>query len=178
VFWVGHMKEIIIVAGPNGAGKTSFARNYLVPEVEDIVFVNADEIARELIESGHNPNQVNIAAGRIMLQQIDDLTKSGVEVMFETTLATLIYRRKILLWQSAGYSVALMYLSLPDVESSLRRVARRVANGGHGIPEATVRQRFIRSRHYFENFYKPIVNQWYAWESVEGDFELTEAWDD
>ncbi len=41
-------KEMIIIAGPNGAANTSFANAHLPAATNDLVFVNADEIAREL----------------------------------------------------------------------------------------------------------------------------------
>jgi predicted ABC-type ATPase len=171
------VKEIIIVAGPNGAGKTSFANQYLPAVQEGLVYVNADEIARELIAAGAETGSVNIAAGRLMLERLDALTKAGTEVMFETTLATRIYVRRIALWQRAGYTVSLIYLRLPHVDASLSRVAKRVAAGGHDIPEATIRQRFSRSLQYLDSLYKPLVDDWYIWESLEGDFILAETWD-
>jgi predicted ABC-type ATPase len=61
------LKEIIIVAGPNGAGKTSFANQYLPAVQERLVYVNADEIARELVIAGVEYSSVNLAAGRLML---------------------------------------------------------------------------------------------------------------
>lgn len=82
------MPDIIIVAGPNGAGKTSFANEYLPYEREGLVFLNADEIARELQTSGNAPDSVEIAAGRLMLQRMDASISAGLELMFETTLAT------------------------------------------------------------------------------------------
>jgi len=172
------MKEIIIIAGPNGAGKTSFANQYLPEAREGLVFVNADEIARSLTAAGHALQNVDIAAGRLMLQQIDRLTSDGRELMFETTLATRLYQRKIPIWRASGYLVALIYLRVASVEVSINRVARRVAAGGHDIPEGTIRQRFTRSLDYFQTIYKPIVDEWYVWDSLEGDFEMVEAWDD
>ena len=174
----GDKKEIIIVAGPNGAGKTSFANAYLPPELERLSFVNADEIARELADLGHRPQYIDFAAGRLMLRRIENVLDAGVELMFETTLAMRLYARLIPQWQSRGYQVALIYLRLPDVETSIARVARRVAAGGHSIPDDTIRRRFARSLEYFENLYKPIVDEWYVWVSLEGDFELAEAWND
>jgi|RhiMethySRZTD1v2_1073278.scaffolds.fasta_scaffold435622_1 hypothetical protein len=47
---VWPMQEIIIVAGPNGAGKTSFANEYLFAFRGRFVFINADEIAREIAD--------------------------------------------------------------------------------------------------------------------------------
>jgi predicted ABC-type ATPase len=98
--------------------------------------------------------------------------------MFETTLASLTYARKIAAWQKRGYNVALIYLRLPNVEASLARVRRRVSAGGHNVPEAVIRQRFGKSLDYFENLYKPLVDEWYVWDSREGEFLLSEAWDE
>ena len=53
-----------------------------------------------------------------------------------------------------------------------------MARGGHNIPEATIRRRFRMSLEYLEKLYKPIVDEWYVWNSLEGDFELAQAWDD
>jgi predicted ABC-type ATPase len=113
-----------------------------------------------------------------MLGQIDELVAARTEFMFETTLASLSYAQKIPAWKKAGYSVALIYLRLPDVEASIARVRRRVEAGGHNIPEAVIRKRFAKSARYFETLYKPIVDEWYVWESLEGDFQIVEAWDD
>jgi predicted ABC-type ATPase len=46
------MPQIIIIAGPDGAGRTSFANKHLDKPRADLVYVDADEIARDLIASG------------------------------------------------------------------------------------------------------------------------------
>ena len=173
-----QMPRLIIVAGPNGSGKTSFARELLSAAPANYVFVNADEIARVLRASGDDVVSVDFAAARLMLGQIDDVIANRRDLMFETTLATLTYLRKIPIWQAAGYTVGLIYLMLPNVEASIARVARRVAAGGHSIPEVAIRQRFGRSLDCLEKLYKPIVNEWYVCDSLEGTIEIAEAWDD
>jgi len=95
----------------------------------------------------------------------------------ETTLATRTYAQKIPKWRERGYVVSIAYLRLASPEESLARVQRRVAAGGHGIPETTIRRRFGKSLVYFETVFKPIVDEWYVWESREGSFFLMEAWD-
>jgi predicted AAA+ superfamily ATPase len=37
-------------------------------------------------------------------------------------------------------------------------------------------RRFEKSLLYFETIYKPIVDEWYIWESREGAFVLVDAW--
>ena len=142
------MPDIIIVAGPNGAGKTSFANIYL-PEVRQrFVYINADEIAREAPYTHLSEPRRSLQAGREMLARIDAKTRSGIGLMFETTLATLVHAKKIPGWRANGYRVALIYLRLPDPQASIRRVVLRVGGGGHDIPEATIRRRFGLSLKY------------------------------
>lgn len=77
-----------------------------------------------------------------------------------------------------GYVVSLIYLLLPSIDASIERVRRRVAAGGHDIPEEVIRRRFGRSIANLENIYKSLVDDWYIWDSLEGDFNLVQAWDD
>jgi predicted ABC-type ATPase len=166
--------DILIVAGPNGAGKTTFADEYLKSERKDFVFVNADEIARALAEPAQSRTRLDRRAGREMLAQFDTLVASGQSFAFETTLASLIYAQKIPPWRRQGYAIALIYLRLPNVEMSLNRVRQRVTAGGHGIPEEVIRRRFAKSADYFETIYKPLVDEWYVWDSLEDEFRRAE----
>ena len=43
-----------------------------------------------------------------------------------------------------GYQIRLNFILVDDVELSLERIANRVQNGGHGIPESVVRQRHAK----------------------------------
>jgi predicted ABC-type ATPase len=171
------MPDLIIIAGPNGAGKTTFANRFL-NDRPDLRFVNADEIERSLPERDHSSTERNIRAGRVMLEMIDALTESRASFVIETTLASLTYAVKIPEWRAAGYSVQLIYLRLPNADASVARVAKRVALGGHDIPERDIRRRFTRSLDYLESRYKPIVDEWYIWESLEDEApRLIAAWD-
>ena len=105
-----------------------------------------------------------------MLDRIDGLVSGGSDFAFETTLATLTYARKIPIWRKRDYQVSLIYLRLGSVAESLVRVRKRVAAGGHNIPEETIKRRFSKSVEYFELIYKPIVDAWYVRESREGVF--------
>jgi predicted ABC-type ATPase len=129
------MPEIIIIAGPKGAGKTSFAKEYLDADRMAFTFVNADEIARGLATVSATRANIDLAAARAMLDQIEDLAHRHADFVVETTLASLTYATKISGWRRSGYRVVLFYLRLPSVEASIARVARRVAAGGHDIPE-------------------------------------------
>lgn len=83
------MPTLIIVAGPNGAGKTSFANKHFETPGVNLYYLNADEIARGLVNARLSQGELDIRAGREMLGQIDALVDAGASFMFETTLASL-----------------------------------------------------------------------------------------
>jgi predicted ABC-type ATPase len=124
------------------------------------------------------PAQRDLRAGRIMLRQIDELARSGAEFMFETTLTTLSYALRIPRWRAGGHHVSLVYLRLPDADASVSRVRRRVAAGGHDVPEAVIRRRFARSLDCLEHRYKPLVDEWYVYDSIDNEFRPAERWDE
>ena len=133
--------KIIIIAGPNGAGKTTFAREFLPNEADCLQFVNADLIAAGL--SPFAPEAAALQAGRLMLTQIADHLAHRRSFAFETTLSGVAYAHQIPKWRTWGYAVALHFLALPDADMAVARVAQRVKQGGHNIPEAVIRRRFV-----------------------------------
>ena len=151
-------KKIIIIAGPNGAGKTSFARTFLPKEAQCLRFINADLIAAGL--SPFAPEVAAIKAGRVMLEEIAACVRREESFAFETTLSGLGYLRHIQQWRAQGYLVSLYFLALPNVEAAIARVAERVRQGGHNIPEAVIRRRFIAGLRNFEQHYKAEVDDW------------------
>ncbi|HXU40342.1 MAG TPA: zeta toxin family protein [Blastocatellia bacterium] len=151
-------QKIVIIAGPNGAGKTTFARQFLPNEADCPVFVNADLIAAAL--APFSPETAAIRAGRLMLEEIDNHVHRGESFAFETTLSGLMYARFIPKWRVQGYRVKLIYLSLPNAEMAVDRVAYRVAQGGHSIPEAVIRRRFEAGWKHFNAIYKFLVDAW------------------
>lgn len=73
-----------IIAGPNGAGKTTFALKYLPEVAPGTAFINADLIAAGL--SPLAPDQQQLAASRLFLQQIALHVIAEQDFAFETTL--------------------------------------------------------------------------------------------
>ncbi len=76
------MKEVVVLGGPNGAGKTTASRAILFG-LGIRHFVNADEIAHGL--SPIEPAAADIAAGRLVLMRIRELTQAGESFALETT---------------------------------------------------------------------------------------------
>lgn len=162
------MPTAVLLAGPNGAGKTTFINQFLRERAAAFHFVNPDEVARD-VPAG--PNR-DLAAGRLVLERLDELAADRADFVLETTLATRSHAVRIRQWKAAGYRVELIYLRLPSVDASIARVARRVERGGHGIPEADLRRRFPLSLDYLETIYKPLADSWKVYLGGDGAPEL------
>lgn len=150
--------KVIIIAGPNGAGKTTFAREFLPVDADCPIFVNADLIAAGLAPFA--PETAALQAGRIMLGELARHFAARENFAFETTLSGRGYLHHIRQWQNAGYEVKLIFLQLDSAYEAIARVAQRVRQGGHHIPEAVVRRRFAAGQENFHRLYAPLVNSW------------------
>jgi predicted ABC-type ATPase len=158
-----NLKKIIIIAGPNGAGKTTFARDFLPAEARTLRFINADLIAAGL--APFNPESASFKAGRLMIEEIDECVDAGQSFAFETTLSGMSYLKKIAGWRACGYQVKLWFLSLPNEQIAVSRVARRVLQGGHNIPDDVIRRRFKAGLENFHQHYEQAVDSWALYDS-------------
>jgi predicted ABC-type ATPase len=148
----------IVIAGPNGAGKTTFARAYLLGIAGISRFVNADLLAAGL--SPLRPEQEAIAAGRIFLAELERLARLRVDFAFEMTMSGTAHAARLKRWKAEGYEIEIVFLRLPSVELSLRRVAARVRQGGHNVPEEDIIRRFERGWKNFQEIYRPLADTW------------------
>ena len=162
--------NLYIIAGPNGAGKTTASYNLLPNVLHCPNFVNADEIARGL--SPFAPETVAIQAGRIMLQRIEELLPQKVDFAIETTLATRSYVDLVHRAQALGYKVHLIFFFLENEEQAIARVAQRVSNGGHNIPEEDIRRRFKRGIFNLINLYMPICDSVLVYNNAHGNAKM------
>ncbi len=148
--------KALIIAGPNGAGKTTFARSFLPKEAQVLRFINADLIAAGL--SPFAPEQMAIKAGRLMLQEVKEAVEQRESFAIETTLSGSAYLKHIRMWQSLGYEVSLFFLQLSSVELAIERVAQRVKQGGHDIPEPVIRRRYQAGLDNFAKYAEQVDN--------------------
>ena len=135
-----------MLAGTNGAGKSSVAGAMLRESGGD--YFNPDEVARQLRERDAKLDQAaaNALAWKLGVRQLERAIREGLDYFFETTLGgrTIVARLEQAL--AAGHEVRIWYAGLDSPEAHLARVAARVRDGGHDIPEADVRRRFDQSR--------------------------------
>jgi predicted ABC-type ATPase len=150
--------HIIILADPNGAGKSTSAPVLLRDTFAVEEFVNADSIAQGL--SAFRPESVGLEAGRIMLKRLQELVGKRANFAFETTLASRTFVPWLKQLAAVGYKSHLMFLTLPDAEAAIARVASRVNLGGHNVPASDIRRRFAVGLKNLFHLYMPVVSSW------------------
>lgn len=165
--------RIIIIGGANGSGKTTLAREYVA--VENIKYLGADEIARELNEE--KPEDAAIKAARLFSQRLHDLLKNRESFVVESTLSGLSLQRRIEKTRKFGYAVEVVFVYLDSAELCVQRVAARVAQGGHHVLSEDVRRRFSRVNRNFWNIYKEIADKWNLFFDVTDSFQQIAAAD-
>ncbi len=150
--------QIVLLAGPNGAGKSTLAPELLQGAFAVDEFVNADAIAVGL--SAFKPASAAIAAGRVMLRRLDDLAAARADFAFESTLAARTFAPWLRTQRAAGYRVHIVFVSLPDADTAVQRVAERVRGGGHDVPESSVRRRYEAGLRNFHGLYRALATSW------------------
>ncbi len=151
------MKRLMMIAGPNGAGKTTTANTFLLRQ-KDIYddFLNADHIARGL--SPLHPESMNRQAGELMVQRFRNCLNLGESFAFETTASGLSYATHLKKAKGIGYEINLVYLWISSPDQAIKRVAQRVKQGGHNIPEEDIRRRYYRGLSNILKLYLPLAD--------------------
>lgn len=152
------MARLYIISGCNGAGKTTASYTVLPDLLNLHTFVNADEIADEL--SPQEPEREMIRASRLMLERVEQLIERDEDFAVETTLATKSLAGMISRAQHKGYMVGIFYFWLKNPELAIKRVAMRVAAGGHNIPTDTIVRRYRQGMENLRKIYLPLCNYW------------------
>jgi predicted ABC-type ATPase len=151
-------KNVYIIAGPNGSGKTTFAETFLPEYAKCDRFINADLIAQGL--SPFSPSQVAIKSGKLVLEQIKELSSAGLDFGFETTLSGVTYLKYFKMLREKGYKIHIFFLWIPSPQLAIARVKDRVVKGGHDVPVEDIRRRFERSTGKFFKEYRLLADRW------------------
>lgn len=143
------MKQLWMLVGGNGAGKSTFYDIALKPL--GMPFINADIIARELYPDDPEANSYN--AARLAEATRFKLLQAGRSFCFETVFSHPSKVDFIAMARALGYQVILVVIHLDNSELNKMRIAQRVTEGGHNVPEDKVESRIAR---FLDNVVKAI----------------------
>ena len=138
--------RIYVLAGTNGAGKSSIGGAIFRQKGAD--YFDPDEAARRILSanpamSQQEANSTAWSAGKRLLEQAIEERR---DFAFETTLGGRTITALLTYALAAGIEVLVWYVGLASPELHIARVLSRVNKGGHDIPEAKIRERYVASR--------------------------------
>lgn len=133
-------KQLWLLAGGNGAGKTTFYRLQLEPL--GMPFVNADVLAKQLHPD--QPEQHSYEAARIAEAIRLRLLQDGRTFCFETFFSHPSKIDFVANAKALGYEIVLVFIHLEQTQLNLARVAQRMSEGGHAVPDEKVKARIPR----------------------------------
>ena len=133
-------KQLWVLAGGNGVGKTTFYKTRLEPL--GLPLLNADILARQLYPE--QPEQHSYEAAKIAESMRMQLLKQGRTFCFETVFSHPSKIDFIAQAKAMGYEIVLVFIHLDRVSLNQARVAQRVSEGGHHVPEDKVSSRIPR----------------------------------
>ncbi len=130
------MKIYIIIGGMEGVGKSIFT-GVLKSQTTDLgTIVDVDKITAQM-------GGKSLEGGKWAICVMESCVKDGISFTQETTLSGHRVRATANRAKEAGYYIRLYYIGLDTTEESKRRIANRVARGGHNIDTEDVGRRFL-----------------------------------
>lgn len=142
----GRKPSIYVLAGPNGGGKSSILGEMMVQSGTD--FINPDREASRVRRDNAalTTEEANAIAWRFGRDLLEQAVRERLNFAFETTLGGHTIPGLLEYACSVGIEVKVWFVCLATAEMHLQRVRARVAQGGHDIPEAKIRERYDASR--------------------------------
>jgi predicted ABC-type ATPase len=145
----------VLVGGINGAGKSTFSQTpdtlvelLELSSAESIEVLNPDTLTRRITQE--RPEIALDEANKQAADETDELVRKRIEsreghFVVETVLSTEKYKPVFERARQLGWNILFVYVALISVDEAIRRVAHRVTQGGHDVPEAKIRQRWPKS---------------------------------
>jgi len=138
--------EILMFTGPNGAGKTTIAGEYVKVNNIGLDYVNPDIYEKKFFSHVQDYIQRIVAAADYALEVREQNLANRQSFMFETVVTEDQHE-----WLKLGYvkraieqgaTLNSVIVLNRDVSVSLARNLERISQGGHGVPEDTIRRRY------------------------------------
>ena len=134
---------LYLIAGPNGAGKSTLYEQVLKPKVQ-APFINADLIQKT--ELSDQSVAGSYAAAKLAAQRRAEYIAQKCSFVTESTFSHPSKLELLQQARAAGFIIMVFHVGVADAELSVRRVALRVTEGGHDVPEDKIRERFARNK--------------------------------
>lgn len=133
--------EIVILVGGNGSGKTTYYNTFLAKF--GLPFINADIIAKK--QFGDQAEARSSDAAKIAEDTRNRLMDARESFCFETVFSHVSKVDFLVQAKAVGYRIKMVAIYTESFDLNVARVAQRVDEGGHSVPEEKIRERIPRT---------------------------------
>ncbi|MDQ6420049.1 zeta toxin family protein [Paenibacillus sp. LHD-117] len=139
-------KRLLLLAGPNGSGKSSTLNKIITSPFYPGIYISPDEAVKMSPFAEIEDIRERYGAAMDFCETIrHELISEGKSFCFETVLSTPGKLDFLRMAKSEGYLIESIFITTSDPEINIRRVARRVQEGGHHVEDDAVIRRYHRS---------------------------------
>ena len=138
-----HIPSVYMIAGPNGAGKSTLYEKRIKPGT-DAPFINADRIQK--LEMTDQSAEGAYEAARIAEARRQTFLAERSDFVTESTFSHPSKNKLLEQARLSGYKVTVLHVNVRSENLSVARVAARVKEGGHNVPEHKIRERYHRNQ--------------------------------
>lgn len=131
---------LYVLAGVNGGGKSSIGGQIL--REAGVSWFNPDDWSRALQAAGRRREEADGEAWAEGQRRLAAAVSTGQSFAFETTLGGRSVTAALIM-AARTHDVLIWYVGLDSPERHIERVALRVRRGGHTIPTARIRARYL-----------------------------------
>ncbi len=136
---------LYVVAGPNGSGKSTLVTNFINQKLINDPFVNAGIYVQTKFKNIEDEKERNKKSMDLASDDFNRLVSQKKTFVFETLLT---HESKFDMIDSAkrkGYKIVSIFVFTNEPEINLDRVNRRELEGGIGVEEYKLRDRYLKS---------------------------------
>ena len=130
-------KTAVFVVGANGSGKSTLIANIYEMGILNLPYINADTMALN-----YNLNDYAV------MDKTTDLVKAYISsskgFIYETVFSHISKLDLIKLAKDNGFKIIIIYVATNNPDINIARVQKRVAQGGHNIPQEKIILRYHR----------------------------------
>jgi predicted ABC-type ATPase len=169
------MPDYTIIAGPNGAGKSTFS--YILSSSDSIIF-DADKV--KAIKEKQYPDlpdeSIEMMITSAYWEAEDIAVNEKKDLTVETNLRNDFLINRLSFFKSKGYTTNLIYMLLPDIQTSTDRVALRIAQKGHFIDSESVKYNFEQGLIMLKQHFFKFDNLKIIASSLDSDLSFPKTW--
>ena len=165
-------RRLVIIAGPNGSGKSSITNLAYSNNIIDkgYPYLCADNIAIQLAKNNgiELSEDIYIEARKETQTIKNEFIKNNKSFVYESLVSHISHINFFKFAKGNGYKIIVFFIATDNPEINIKRVAKRVCEGGHNVPLEKIKPRYERCLKLLPDLIK-IADEIYIYDNSKDD---------